>query len=55
VIVLEHPKHVTCLRCGATLHLVIVGVENLQMKTAEVPEAQRRKLIEVPASRLAAS
>jgi hypothetical protein len=49
-IVIEHPKQVTCLHCGATLRLVIVGIENIQMKTAKMPSEQPSLV--VPASRI---
>jgi hypothetical protein len=53
VIVLEHPTQVACPNCGTLLHLVIVGIQNLQMKTSKVP-VQQRQLI-VPAGSLCAS
>jgi len=46
-LVFEHPKQVACATCGTTLHLVIVGVQNLQMKTAQVPPAKRQLVVPV--------
>ena len=48
-IVIEHPKQVACPACGSLLHLAIVGIQNIQMKTAVVPP-QKRQLV-VPISR----
>ena len=49
-IVIEHPKQSTCPTCGTVLHLVIAGIQNIQMKTAKVPPAKRPLVI--PASRV---
>ena len=48
-IVIEHPEQIQCPACGAILHLVINGIQNIQMKTAAVP-AQKRQLV-VPLTR----
>jgi hypothetical protein len=46
-LVFEHPKQVACATCGSLLHLVIVGVENVKMKTVQVPPAQRQLVVPV--------
>ena len=46
-LVFEHPRQVACPTCGNILHLVIVGVQNLQMKTAQVPPAKRQLVVPV--------
>ena len=46
-IIIEHPQQATCPNCRATLHLVIVGFQGLQMKTAPVPAAKRQLVIPV--------
>lgn len=47
VIVIEHPKQSVCPVCGTTLHLLIVGFQNVQMKTAAVPPSKRQLVIPV--------
>ena len=43
-ILIEHPKQVACPACGSLLHLVVAGVQNIQLKTAVVPP-QKRQLV----------
>ena len=46
-IVIEHPKQVACPTCGSLLHLVITGIQNVQMKTAVVPPQKRQLVVPI--------
>lgn len=46
-IIIEHPKQVACPACGSLLHIVVVGVQNLQLKTAVVPPAKRQLVVPI--------
>lgn len=49
-IVIEHPTQVACPACGSLLHLVVAGIQNIQLKTSVVPPAKRQLV--VPISRV---
>jgi len=51
VAVFEHAEQVTCPTCGTALHLTIIGLPQVQMKTARVP-LERRKQVVIPAKRI---
>ena len=51
VLVIEHPRVVSCPTCGTALHLAITGVQGIQMKTIKAPPQSERTLV-IPAGRI---
>ena len=50
VVIFDHPKRTTCLACGAELHLSVIGLPQVQVRTVPAPAQNPadRQLVVIP-------